>query len=161
VAEVSSRAQVGWHDPANTVDVDACALLLDADGRIAADTDFVFYNQLVSPDGSVRHGGEQALGTADLFEEIKIDLPVVPARVSRVVVCASVHEGAFADVVGLHVRLEGDPPLVFEVPRLSTERAVVLFEFYRRGEAWKVRAIGQGYDDGLAGLAREYGVDVD
>jgi stress response protein SCP2 len=161
VAEVSWRAQVGWHDPANTVDVDACALLLDADGRIAADTDFVFYNQLVSPDGSVRHGGEQALGTADLFEEIKIDLPVVPARVSRVVICASLHEGTFADVVGLHVRLEGDPPLVFEVPRLSTERAVVLFEFYRRGEAWKVRAIGQGYDDGLAGLAREYGVDVD
>lgn len=161
VDEVSWRAQVGWHDPANTVDVDACALLLDADGRIAADTDFVFYNQLISPDGSVRHGGEQVLGGADLFEEIKIDLPVVPVRVSRVVVCASIHEGPLADVEGLHVRLEGEKSLAFEVPQLPTERAVVLFEFYRRGEAWKVRAIGQGYDDGLAGLARDYGVDVD
>lgn len=161
VDEVSWRAQAGWHDPANTVDVDACALLLAPDGRIAADTDFVFHNQLVSADGSVRHGGEQALGAADLLEEIKIDLPVVPARVSRVAVCASRHEGAFAHVVGLHVRLDGDTPLVFEVPRLLTERAVVLFEFYRRGEAWKVRAIGQGYDEGLAGLARDYGVDVD
>ena len=161
VDEVSWRAQVGWHDPANTVDVDACALLLTADGRIAADPDFVFYNQLISPDGSVRHGGEQVLGGADLFEEIRIDLPVVPVRVSRVVVCASIHEGSLADVVGLHVRLDGETSLVFELPQLPTERAVVLFEFYRRGQTWKVRAIGQGYDDGLAGLARDYGVDVD
>jgi stress response protein SCP2 len=161
VDEVSWRAQVGWHDPHNMVDVDACVLLLNTEGRVGADTDFVFYNQLVSPDGSVRHGGEQTLGSADLFEEIQIDLRSIPARVSRVVVCASVHEGTFADVAGLHVRLEGGATLVFDVPRLTTERAVVLFEFYRREQAWKVRAMGQGYDDGLAGLARDFGVNVD
>lgn len=70
------------------------------------------------------------------------------------------HSGTFADVAGLHVRLEGDTNLVFAVPALSTERAVVLFEFYRRAGTWKVRAIGQGYDDGLAGLARDFGVNV-
>lgn len=161
VDEVVWRARVGWHDPANSVDVDACALLLGDDGQVAADTDFVFYNQLVSPDGSVRHGGEQTLGSADLFEEIQIDLPVVPDRVSRIAVCASVHDGTFADVEGLHVRLEGGVPLVFDVPPRTTERALVLFELYRRERMWKVRAIGQGYDDGLAGLARDYGVDVD
>jgi len=48
----------------------------------------------------------------------------------------------------------------FTVPPLSTERAVVLVEFYRRGETWKVRAVGQGYDDGLAGLARDFGVSI-
>jgi stress response protein SCP2/tetratricopeptide (TPR) repeat protein len=122
VGEVSWRAQVGWHDPGGAVDVDACALLLDAGGRVASDADFVFYNHLVSPDGSVRHGGEQTLGSADLFEEIQIDLPALPARVARVMVCASVHEMTFASVEGLHVRLEGGSTLVFDVPRLTKER---------------------------------------
>jgi stress response protein SCP2 len=40
--------------------------------------------------------------------------------------------------------------LVFALPALSTEQAVMLFEFDRRDGAWKVRAVGQGYDDGLA-----------
>ena len=43
---------------------------------------------------------------------------------------------------------------------MSTERAVVLFEFYRRDATWKVRAVAQGYDDGRAGLARDFGVTV-
>ena len=124
------------------------ALLLRADGRVGADSDMVFYNQLASPDGAVRHGGEQTLGSADLFEELQVDLPALPAHVATVAVCASVHTGTLRDVGGLHVRLEGDTNLVFTVPPLSTERAVVLFEFYRRAGTWKVRAIGQGYDEG-------------
>lgn len=156
----SWRAQIGWHDPGNTIDVDACALLLGSDRRVSSDHDIVFYNQLTSPDGSVRHGGEQTLGSADLFEELRIDLPAAPAHVATIAVCASVHDGNFAAVDGLHVRLEGDTNFVFAVPPLTTERAVVLFEFYRRAEHWKVRALGQGYDDGLAGLARDFGIDV-
>jgi stress response protein SCP2 len=120
----------------------------------------VFYNQLTTPDGSIRHGGEQTLGSAELFEELRVDLPMVPPHVTTIAVCASVHDAVFADVNGLHVRLEGDTNYVFAVPPLTTERAVVLFEFYRRAGLWKVRAVGQGYDDGLAGLARDFGVDV-
>ena len=156
----SWRAQIGWHDPSNTIDVDACALLLGADRRVSSDHDIVFYNQLTSPDGSVRHGGEQTLGSADLFEELRIDLAALPANIDTIAVCASVHDDTFAKVDGLHVRLEGDITFVFAVPPLTIERAVVLFEFYRRSELWKVRAVGQGYDDGLAGLARDFGVDV-
>jgi hypothetical protein len=36
-----------------------------------------------------------------------------------------------------------------------------LAELYRRGDGRKVRAVGQGYASGLAGLATVYGVDVD
>ncbi|MFD3729604.1 TerD family protein [Streptomyces sp. NPDC058671] len=41
------------------------------------------------------------------------------------------------------------------------ETVVVLAEVYRRGDGWKIRAVGQGYASGLAGLATDYGVDVD
>ena len=111
-------------------------------------------------DGSIRHGGEQTLGNTDLFEELRVDLPAVPAHLATIAVCASVHDRTFAGVDGPHVRCEGGTNLVFTVPTLTTERAVVLFEFYRRAGTWKVRAVGQGYDDGLADLARDIGVEV-
>lgn len=95
------RAQIGWHDPSNAVDVDVAALLLRSDGRVRSDDDMVFYNQLTSPDHSVRHGGEQTLGHADLFEELQVDLLALPAHVSAVTVCASVHDNTFACVTGL------------------------------------------------------------
>jgi stress response protein SCP2 len=41
----SWRAQIGWHDPRNTLDVDVIALLLRPDGRVGADSDMVFHNQ--------------------------------------------------------------------------------------------------------------------
>ena len=120
----------------------------------------VFYNQLTSPDGSIRHGGEQTLGSADLFEELQVDLRAIPAHIATIAVCASVQDRTFAYVDGLHVRPEGGTNLVFAVPELSTERAVVLFEFYRRAGTWKVCAVGQGYDDGVAALANDFGVEV-
>jgi hypothetical protein len=43
----------------------------------------------------------------------------------------------------------------------SGETVLVLAQLYRRGDSWKVRAVGQGYASGLAGLATDYGVDVD
>ncbi|MBW0091314.1 TerD family protein, partial [Pseudonocardia sp. KRD-188] len=97
----------------------ALALLLRSDRRVLADHDVIFNSQPTSPDGLVRHGSEQGLDHADLFEEIRVDLPAVPAP-------------------------------------MPTERAVVLFDFYRRDATWRVRAVGQGYDDGLAGLGRGF-----
>jgi tellurium resistance protein TerD len=42
----------------------------------------------------------------------------------------------------------------------STETAMVFGELYRNGEEWKFRAVGQGYASGLAGIAKDYGVNV-
>jgi uncharacterized protein YkwD len=43
---------------------------------------------------------------------------------------------------------------------MPTQTVALLVEVYRRAGAWRVRAVGQGYADGLAGLARDFGVDV-
>ena len=48
----------------------------------------------------------------------------------------------------------------FRPPPMPTETVALLVEVYRRAGAWRVRAVGQGYADGLAGLARDFGVDV-
>jgi len=78
------------------------------------------------------------------------------------VAAVSVDGGRFADVHDLRVTASTTSPAteyVFQ-PAATVETALVCLEIYRRDGAWRLRAVGQGYDDGLAGLARDYGVDI-
>ncbi|WP_439675798.1 VWA domain-containing protein [Embleya sp. MST-111070] len=143
---------------ADAPSVDASALLLGSHGKVRTDADFVFYNQPTGADGAVRHVGSNAEG-----ESVRVDPGALPADVERVVLAASVHEGTFAGVGGLSlVALDaaGAVAATFEVRAGGAETVMVLGELYRRQGVWKLRAIGQGYDSGLAGLASDYGVDV-
>ena len=77
-------------------------------------------------------------------------------------VAVSVDGGRFADVHDLVVTATTTSPAteyVFQ-PTATVEAALVCLEIYRRDGTWRVRAVGQGYEDGLAGLARDLGVDV-
>ncbi|GAB2677345.1 AIM24 family protein [Nocardia goodfellowii] len=136
--------------------VDVSALLLGANGKVRSDADFVFFNQPVGPGVTYRHGA----GGPDVVE---VQTAAVPADVDKVVVTASLDRpGTFAGAGSLLATI-GSPSgtLTFPMTGLSTETAVVCVEIYRRGGAWKVRAVGQGYDNGLAGIATAFGVDID
>ncbi|HZG92233.1 MAG TPA: CAP domain-containing protein [Pseudonocardia sp.] len=132
---------------------DLSALVLSADGQVDGDADMVFYNQRTAP-------GVELRGAA---------LNVVPARLrrraERVVVVAApeaagVAFGALPAPVLTVTGPDGRPFARFAATRLRTETAVQLVELYRRAGAWRLRAIGQGYADGLGGLVRDFGVDV-
>ena len=134
--------------------VDVSALLIGPAGTVRGDGDFVFFNNPVGDGVSYHHGQ----GRGDL---VQVDLRAVPADVGSVVVAASLDASGpatFAEVGSLTATVD---PFTFEVTGLSTESAVVCVEIYRRDGQWKVRAVGQGYDDGLAGIAMAYGVDLD
>ncbi|MEW1862075.1 VWA domain-containing protein [Streptomyces sp. NPDC088194] len=135
--------------------VDVSAVLLAEDRKVRGDTDLVFYNH-PAQDGVTVQG--QAIG---------VELALVPAAVHTVAVVVSVDADepgtVFDSGSGLRLGVtSGDRLVTFEPPpcRLG-ETVVVLAEFYRRAGGWKVRAVGQGYADGLAGLARDFGVSVD
>ncbi|WP_433683421.1 TerD family protein [Nocardia sp. CA-119907] len=152
---------LGWSE--SEIEVDASALLLRADGKVGSDGDFVFYNQPESPDGSVRF-----LGTSATEEgaqaRIAIDLSAVPEHVHTVALVGSVGIGTFGDLGKLALRVvdaAGHSLAEYTTADATTESAFVFGEVYRRGDVWKVRAIGQGWDSGLAGLATDFGVDVD
>ncbi|MFE5858543.1 TerD family protein [Streptomyces sp. NPDC056500] len=143
--------------------VDLTALLLHGDGKVASDADMVFFNQPTAGDGAVRH--EAADGDAP--ERITVEPAVLPDSVIRVVLVGSCdpddESRTFAGVTELTVRAvqTGAEPVVFPVPPMTEgERAAVLLEFYRRGADWKVRAVGQGYRSGLAGVAGDFGIQV-
>ncbi|MFE5286784.1 AIM24 family protein [Nocardia sp. NPDC056611] len=142
-----------------SVAVDVSALLLGADGRVRSDGDFIFFNQPVGPGVVYRHGR----GAGDMVDVITAALP---ADVDKIAITASLDgsgPATFAGAAGSLTATIGSDAgtLTFPMNGLTSEVAVVCVEIYRRGDGWKVRAVGQGYDDGLAGLAAAFGVNID
>lgn len=155
---------LGWGSPTGEGDADVSVLLLDPNGKVRSDADFYFYNNPVAADGSVQLLGKTP--TEDGNEDrICFDLTAVPQNVERIVVAASRYgEARFGELEGLQVRLAdaaGEGLLRFAIPDAAEVSAVIFAELYRRGDDWKFRAVGQGYDTGLAGLATDFGVDID
>ncbi|KAB7836928.1 TerD family protein [Streptomyces mobaraensis] len=157
------RIELGWRTGPGVPDVDASALLLSG-GRVRSDADFVFYNQAVHTSGAVRHEGKVPAAGA-VTDTLAVDLGSVEPEVETVVVAASADGGTFGQVPGLYVRVfdaAGGAELArFDSEDATVETAFVLGELYRRQGEWKFRAVGQGYDRGLAGLATDFGISVD
>ncbi|RVU82617.1 TerD family protein [Leucothrix sargassi] len=165
---------LGWNPRATdgqAFDLDAIAFLVNESGKVRADTDFIFFNNLKSADGSVEHTGDNRTGEGDGDDEvIKVDLSKVPGDVSKVVFCAVIYDGQarnqnFGQVANAYIRVvntQGDA----EVARYdlsedsSTETAMIFGELYKNNGEWKFRAVGQGFAGGLGPLAASYGVAV-
>ncbi|MFF2553138.1 TerD family protein [Nocardia sp. NPDC058058] len=137
--------------------VDVAALLLTTTGKVRSDSDFIFYNQPVGPGV-----------TAQPPNRIRVTTRLVPAEIDRIVVTASL-DGSGPPNWGRAGRLTitvADPAgrstlASFTPTDLSTETALIGVEIYRRQGGWKVRAVGQGYANGLAGIATDFGITVD
>ncbi|MGP3989904.1 TerD family protein [Streptomyces sp. 3N207] len=165
---------LGWDARTTTgsdFDLDASALLTNAEGKVANDQNFVFFNNLKSPDGSVEHTGDNLTGEGEGDDEvIKVNLAGVPADVEKIVFPVSIYEAesrqqSFGQVRNAYIRVLNQADNV-ELARYdlsedaSTETAMVFGELYRHGAEWKFRAIGQGYASGLRGIAQDFGVNV-
>jgi tellurium resistance protein TerD len=165
---------LGWDVRTTTgadFDLDACAIVLDATGKVLSDKHFVFFNNTSTPDGTVVHTGDNLTG------EVHVDLLVVPlalaglpAEVDKVVFPVSVYDAdnrrqSFGQVRNAFIRVVNRTGGA-EIARYdlsedaATETAMVFGELYRNGAEWKFRAIGQGYASGLVGIAQDFGVHI-
>jgi tellurite resistance protein TerA len=163
VPTTALRVELGWRSGPGVPDADASALLL-VGGKVRSDGDFVFYNQAVHSSGAVRHAGKRDLG-GRVVDTLDVDLARVEPAIETVVLAASSDGGTFGQVPDLYIEVrdaaQGAVVARFDSPGASAETAFVLGEFYRRQGAWKFRAVGQGYDSGLEGLATDFGITVD
>lgn len=165
---------LGWDCRTTTgvdFDLDASALILGADRRVLSDAHFVFYNNLRSPDGSIEHTGDNLTGEGDGDDEVvNVDLAAVPPNVDSIVFAVSIHDAdargqSFGQVTNAYIRVvnraNGAEIARYDLSEdASTETSMNFGELYRHGNDWKFRAIGQGYAAGLAGIARDFGVNV-
>ncbi len=163
VSAPAVRCVLRWSGGPGVPDVDASALLLDERGKVRDDHDLVFYNQPGHPSGAVSHDGKRT-GAGGVTDTLTVDLSRLEPDVDRVVLAASADGGSFGQVPGLSLTvtdLAGGTVAEFAITDASVETAFVFGELYRRAGAWKFRAVGQGYDSGLSGLATDFGISVD
>ncbi|WP_375478433.1 TerD family protein [uncultured Jatrophihabitans sp.] len=144
------------------------AILCGPDGRARDDRDFVFFNQLATPEESVRERDE-ALGPD--AEQIEIDLATVPPGVERIVAVLYVNEGPaqrrtlgqLRSCVLRVLNRDGNAELVRSedlARSFDAETAVALGEVYRHDGGWKFKVLGQGYARGVNAVAADYGVPL-
>ncbi|MFJ9609297.1 TerD family protein [Kitasatospora sp. NPDC101176] len=140
--------------------LDVSGLLLTDAGKVRSDDDFVFFN---APNGP---GVSHRPATSGAPDAITVDTLAVPAGITKIVVTASPADqsSTFAGMEPTATVRDADTGQVlvtFTPPQLGRETALIVVEVYLRGGAWKVRAVGQGYANGLAGIATDFGVTVD
>ncbi|UHA74803.1 TerD family protein [Paenibacillus sp. 481] len=166
---------LGWdtnkYDGGNDFDLDASVFCLNASSKVGNDTDFIFYNNPKNANGSVVHTGDNRTGAGDGDDEqVTVDLAAVPADTAKVSFCITIHDANtraqnFGQVSNAFVRVlneaTGAELLRYDLGEdFSVETAVVVGELYRHGAEWKFSAVGSGYQDGLSGLCRDFGLQI-
>lgn len=164
---------LGWdtnkYDGGADFDLDAAAFLLNAEGKVTSDGDFVFYRNLKHTSGAVEHLGDNLTGEGDGDDEqIKINLKDVPAAIEKIDLTVTIYEADtrnqnFGQVSNAYIRIveesTGRELIRYDLGEdFSVETAVVVGEFYRYKGEWKFNAIGGGFRGGLEALCNNYGV---
>lgn len=167
---------LGWDvnqfDTGADFDLDAAAFLLTDAGKVSSQEDFVFYGNLSHPSGSVQHMGDNLTGEGDGDDEqIKIDLSMVPANITRIAFTVTIYDAEkrrqnFGQVNNSFIRIcneeTGEEMVRYDLGEdFSIETAAVFGELYKNGNEWKFNAIGSGYQGGLAALCANYGIDAE
>jgi tellurium resistance protein TerD len=152
-------------------DLDASLFMLAANGKARRDSDFIFYNNLRSLDGSVVHTGDNRTGAGEGDDEvIKVDLTKVPADVTRLVVVVSLHEAEargqnFGMVSNAFIRVvnqNGNKEIArYDLSEgAGMDSAMIFGEVYRDGQNWSFRALGESIHGGLRSVIRDFGLNA-
>ena len=163
---------LGWQvsQTSQNCDIDASVFMLAADGRIPDEKYFVFYNNLTSPDGSVRHSGDSATGQIDGDDEtVYVDLSKINSAIQEIVFVVTIHEGqeknqSFSQVTNAFIRLynseTGSQIFRYDLnQKFSQETALEFGRLYKKNGEWRFQAVGQGYNAGLQSFVDKYYVE--
>jgi stress response protein SCP2 len=153
---------VGWKAQTGQIDIDVSAFLVNAQGKVSSDNDFIFYNQLSSKCGCVKLNTEPLNNKSAFF----VDTSKIPAHIQRVVFVLTAADvngnpANFNQLSDVAIRLlDSEERINYQLTDIQNESSVIMGEIYRHKEIFKFRAVGQGFNDGLSALATHFGVDV-
>lgn len=161
---------IGCKTRSSDLDIDACCLMLTADGKVRNNKDAVFYNHTSSEDGAVMHLGSHAASDMSAYfdaEAIRVDLSEVSPDITKLVFAVAIyknkeHGQSFAQVSCTSIVLVDDSNrklVSFELSdAVPSYQSLILGELYRYKGQWKFRAIGDGFYGGLDAVFNAYGV---
>lgn len=159
-------------------DLDVSAFLVGANGLCSNDQDFVFYGNLMHPSGAVFSKGDERGDNVDEGddgdqEQIVIDFRKIPAATEKIVIVVTIYDkgSTFGQVSNAYVRVAkiqnvddevGETVIEYDLEEeFSSETAVLAAEIYRSGNEWKFKAVGEGFEGGLAAMCANYGIDAE
>lgn len=166
---------LGWdtnaYDGGYDFDLDASVFMVGKSGKVENDVDFIFYNNLRHPSGSVEHTGDNRTGEGDGDDEsVVVDLPKVPDYIDKIAFTVTIYDAKarnqnFGQVSNAYVRVvdenNGSEVLRYDLGEdFSIETAIVVCEIYRHNGEWKFNAVGSGFEGGLEALCKNYGLNV-
>lgn len=165
---------LGWDTnkyDGDNFDLDSSAFLLGSNGKVTDNKDFVFFNNLVHPSGSVKHMGDNLTGAGDGDDEqIIVNLPEVPSNIEKIAFAVTIYEADsrmqnFGMVENSFIRVVDDNT-GSEITRYDLKEkfgdstAIIAGEIYRDGSGWKFHAVGEGFNGGLFDLCEKFGIEV-
>ncbi|WP_417648702.1 TerD family protein, partial [Enterobacter hormaechei] len=133
---------------------DTCVFMLNAQGKVSGDNDFIFFNNLSSPEGALK------LTAGTQQSSVHIDLNRVSSAVQKIAITLVIDgSDTITGLQNLNLQASGIASFDPETAGRS-EKAIIVAEVYRHNGSWKLRALGLGFNGGLEPLAMSYGVDV-
>lgn len=173
----SAKICLGWlvnqYDTGGRYDLDSSVFMLNAEGKVPTDNEFIYYNQPKHPSGAVVHHGDNTKGTTKAGEPaeiIDIDLNKVPDNIEKIVIVITIYDeegklnfGQVSDSFLDLYNIDTDEK-VFHLDLCEDydlETALIAGEFYRHNGDWKFNPVKKGFNGGLAALCDLYEVDVE
>lgn len=155
-------------------DLDVSVFLVDKNEKTRIDEDFIFYNNLKSPDGAIEHMGDNRTGAGDGDDEnLRLDLEKIPYEVYRIFFVISIYEAdlkgqSFKSVRNSFLRIVNEETGI-ELMRFNLDQefidepkatAVNVGYLERSGPNWFFEGVGKMTAGGLKEIATQYGIVV-
>ncbi|MFV0178658.1 TerD family protein [Empedobacter falsenii] len=163
---------LGWDPNEGTgydFDLDASAILINSKRKLISDEFFVFYNNLETPDGALKHTGDDPTGgnsDGDDDEAIIIDIEKLDDRVEEILFVVTIEDFErrkqnFGQVRNSYIRIvdnnTNEEIAKYELDEdFSIETGVEFGRLYKRNGEWKFEASGIGYQADLSFFLEKY-----
>lgn len=150
------------YEISNTIDISLTAFLLTDLEKVQGDSGIIFYNQPKSPSGAATLMPTEKVGDTSVHK-IDFDLSKFPQGISKIAITLTEDNSTgFSNVKNLKAEIRTDDTSIQLTPSSFTkENGIVVLELYLRNGQTKAKSIWRGFDSGLEGLCKNYGVEVD
>ena len=150
------------------IDCDASVFMLNENGKVKSKENIIYFGNLKSKCGSVRHMGDNLTGGGDGDDEqIMVDLSRVPQTIAKLVFVVNIYAAAerkqhFGMIQNAFIRLvnvkDNNEMLRFNLTEeYSGKTGLYVAEIYRNKGEWKFIAIGEGdASSGLNEMIKKY-----
>lgn len=150
------------YEISSLIDISLTAFLLTDSDKVQGDSGIIFYNQPKSPSGEATLLPSENSGHTKIHK-IDFDMSKAPKGINKIAITLTEdNSSGFANVKNLKAEISTDGTIIELTPsNFTKENGIVVVELYLRNGQTKAKSIWRGFDSGLDGLCKNYGVEVE